>query len=332
MQINGYLAKSLRVTLLTVSAVLSATLVFAGTGTIDQASGKACVYCHGSKVANKKLHAPLADNECGPCHANSGGNHQRQKGLYSPKKPIAKLCVECHDNFNVGTSIHGPIKNDECLGCHYAHFSANKKLLRQPAGAQFCFSCHNQGKYRGTFPHQPVADGACLDCHTHHNSKSAKLLKQADICISCHDKSLVTGKSVHAPVREGDCGGCHDVHGGPRVRLLKGGHTGKAVSPFKKEDYELCFSCHDVKAFTEKKIDSATGFRDGTSNLHYVHVVGSGYACQNCHDFHAAGQDRLIREKFGKDKDQVTITFKLKEMGASCTTSCHDAMEYAPGK
>ena len=318
---------------LTILGVLMcAPVAFAGTGTVDQASGKACVYCHQTKVASKTLHAPLADNECTPCHANSGGNHQRQKGLYAPKTPTAKLCSECHDNFNIGTSVHGPIKKGECLGCHYAHFSVNKKLLRQPLGATFCFSCHNAEKFRGAFPHQPVADGACLDCHAHHNAKAPKLLKQADICFSCHDKSLATGKSVHAPVVEGDCGGCHDVHGGSRAKLLKGNLPQQATLPFTKEAYAFCFSCHDVKGFTEKKIDSATGFRDGTSNLHYVHVVGSSYACQNCHDVHAAPQERLIRDKFGKGKEQVTITFKLKESGGSCTTSCHDAMEYAPTK
>ena len=332
MQMNRYFVPYLRMALVTLLGVAAASTAFAGAGTIDQASGKACVYCHRSMVAGKNLHAPLADNECTPCHANSGGNHQRQLGLYTPKKPTAKVCAECHENLNTGKSVHGPIKKDECLGCHFAHFSENKKLLRQPAGATFCFSCHNAEKFRGSFPHQPVADGACLDCHSHHNSKAVKLLKQADICFSCHDKSLVTGKSVHAPVAEGDCGGCHDVHGGPRAKLLKGNHSAKAAAPFKKEDYELCFSCHEAKAFTEKKIDSATGFRDGSSNLHYVHVVGSGFACQNCHEFHAAGQERLIRAKFGKDKDQVTITFTVKEKGGSCTTSCHDAMEYAPGK
>lgn len=332
MQSNVYGKINAICALTLVGVLLCVTLALAGTGTVDPVSGKACAFCHQSKVASKTLHAPLADNECTPCHANSGGNHQRQKGLYAPKTPTAKMCAECHDNFNTGKSVHGPIKKDECLGCHYAHFSGNKKLLRQPLGTPLCFSCHNADKFKGTFPHQPVADGACGDCHNHHNSKAAHLLKADDICFSCHDKSLASGKSVHAPVAEGDCGGCHAVHGGPIAKLLKGAHPSQATIPMKRETYELCFSCHDPKGFTEKKIDSTTAFRDGTNNLHYVHVVGSGYACQNCHDFHATIQERLIRDKFGKDKDLVTITFKLKEEGGSCTTSCHDAMEYAPGK
>ncbi len=316
---------------LSVLAVAAGWAMAAEVGTIDPASGKPCYRCHPSKLDGKNIHEPLSGKECTPCHNTEGGDHQFKKGLFAVKVRGAKLCYDCHDNLSSEKSVHGPIQEGECGDCHAPHNSPNKKLLRF-TGSRLCFQCHDvKGFEKKKFPHAPVADGACLDCHSPHQAKAAKLIRQSQplICFNCHDSALAEGKSVHMPVASGECESCHAVHGSDNARLLKTGFPAEYNLPYSDNRYALCFTCHDSKSMTEEETENATAFRDGRQNLHYLHVNSkNGLNCTVCHDVHSSRQERLIKEKSGKGKDEVTIDYKATSDGGNCTVSCHDAVSY----
>lgn len=257
---------------------LSSTLVLFGFATpqgmaADPVTGKECRECHPSKLIGTTLHGPIKKGECEPCHISTGGNHQKQKGLFGPKAPGAKLCYQCHANLAQQKSVHGPIREGQCSGCHAPHSSPGPHLLRGE-GNGFCVQCHRKTIVAVKFAHQPVESGSCLDCHLPHQSNEPKLVKPADkgICLSCHDRSLVTGVSVHKPVATGQCAGCHDVHGGDNARLLK------AASAAPLKNAGLCYLCHQNLA-QEKSVHGP--IRQGD--------------CGSCHLPHNSGFKKLLR-------------------------------------
>ena len=213
----------LRVALAFWVGALSTTV--ASAVTIDPVSNKPCAQCHRSKVTGAFIHDALTDQECTPCHDNTGGNHQSNHALYAVKDKSAKLCYQCHDNQSSKKSVHPPIMEDDCLVCHVPHNSPLKNLLRYKV---------------------------------------------------------------------------------PR----------------------LCFQCHDRALLETKETDKATGFRDGTENLHFVHANVQQISCFTCHDIHASDQDHLIRPKGTNGTEAVTITYKATDKGGNCTVSCHDALGY----
>lgn len=224
---NNSMKKTL--VLVSVGLLLSATTALAAEskGTIDPVSGKPCYKCHFSHVNGPKLHDALSGNECTPCHSNTGGDHQKIRGLYSVKDKSAKLCWQCHDSVAGQKSVH-PIIEEGCLGCHAPHWSTRSNLLRATP-PELCFKCHDRNKVteKNTQKATDFRDGqenlhyvhftqnqiACLTCHSPHASNQLHMIRpkgfngkepvtityngtdKGGSCLpSCHDKMEYTRK------------------------------------------------------------------------------------------------------------------------------------------
>ncbi len=135
---------------------------------------------------------------------------------------------------------------------------------------------------------------------------SPKQLKNApvDLCLVCHNEEMETpfgniinmakflddNSYIHGPIMKGDCSACHNPHGSDYWRIVKKFFPQEFYAPFSLGMYELCFSCHDkTKALTEKT-STVTGFRNGQTNLHFMHVNKDykGRTCKACHDIHGS--------------------------------------------
>jgi hypothetical protein len=72
-----------------------------------------------------------------------------------------------------------------------------------------------------------------------------------------------------------------------------------------------------------------TNFRDGTRNLHYVHVNREkARNCTTCHDIHGSKYVHLIAEKVAFGKWEMPMKFDVNETGGSCSTGCHKKLNY----
>ena len=133
----------------------------------------------------------------------------------------------------------------------------------------------------------------------------------------------------HEPVGEGDCSTCHDPHGSDFTSILLAMYPPRFYSEFKEENYELCFQCHDASLVETKETSEATNFRDGTRNLHYVHVdLKKGRTCRACHEVHAGKNKKLVREHVPFGKWSLPLNFKKTTTGGSCTPGCHKPYTY----
>ncbi len=54
--------------------------------------------------------------------------------------------------------------------------------------------------------------------------------------------------------------------------LLVRVYSGTLYAPFSKNQYALCFGCHDQSLATQERTTIVTKFRNGETNLHFVHV------------------------------------------------------------
>jgi predicted CXXCH cytochrome family protein len=78
-----------------------------------------------------------------------------------------------------------------------------------------------------------------------------------------------------------------------------------------------------------------TRFRDGESNLHYVHVnQEKGRTCRACHEVHASKRPFHVRESvpFGSKGWLLEINFEALPDGGRCAPGCHEAKSYARGE
>jgi predicted CXXCH cytochrome family protein len=188
---------------------------------------------------------------------------------------------------------------------------------------------------------------ACASCHDAHASTTKGLLTRAsagEVCLACHDKEiqardrnidniaarLNTNPHHHGPLSSGDCAACHNAHGSKWPALASQAYPGDFYVAFRSETYQLCFECHEATAFASAETEDATGFRNGTQNLHYVHVNKSfkGRACHACHDPHASKNDKHIAEGVRFGKWTIPINFRPSPTGGSCGSGCHRPYGY----
>jgi hypothetical protein len=99
---------------------------------------------------------------------------------------------------------------------------------------------------------------------------------------------------------------------------------------FALEKYDLCFTCHEKQLVTTEKTTGLTKFRNGTTNLHFVHVNKSdkGRSCRACHTTHASANAHQIRDSVPFGSWQMPINYKAVESGGSCSPGCHKAYSY----
>jgi len=320
-----------------------------------------CLACH---QAHSSILPALLVKEgrdlCLSCHANvitapgavDEGNDA--EGV-SPHGPVAPDMFQgaprvLFANHNADRIVHEPVLG-ECSQCHNPHGSTEAAMLLQPQ-ASLCSTCHADVAEKiaaATVGHSVVtADRACMNCHTPHESAVDHLLREDAIklCLSCHEQevqradgsivgamsSLATQHtSLHDPINDG-CADCHDVHGGSHANLLTSTFTSEFYqSPEDATAYALCLSCHDSKLISQERTTDATNFREGSLNLHYVHVTqpgAKGRSCRVCHDTHAAKAPHLLLEQVAYGEWRIPIGFEVTETGGSCAAGCHRPRTY----
>ncbi|HET9754102.1 MAG TPA: cytochrome c3 family protein [Myxococcales bacterium] len=296
-------------------------------------------------------HSPYEVGDCSLCHQRK---NPRDPGPVS----IAgdKGCTVCHEEFlELAKSRrfkHAPGKVG-CIGCHNPHNASVKGLLLRPAPA-LCLECHTgiTAMMNLQVKHAAVTqDASCMNCHDPHASNVEHLLSRLpfDQCVQCHGKDGITdsagakltnigtlleqNKVHHGPVAQKDCSACHQPHGSAIFRLLRAPYPATFYAPFEVKTYEMCFGCHDEQLVTAERTTTATRFRDGDRNLHFLHVnkPDRGRTCRACHEVHASQKVYQIRESvpFGSRGYLLKVNFVKRADGGDCTQTCHTARAYS---
>lgn len=305
---------------------------------------QSCAACHAETTQGMAfLHGPTAIGQCTICHDPHSSD---EKGLLV--EPHTELCFSCHEttreDLKTFPFVHQPAA-DNCISCHNSHGADNPMMLIADT-PQLCYPCHEKIQTvaeTALHPHTPVTEtGGCLKCHTPHASTVRFGLK-ADpmtLCLTCHSEPVpmdsnevlpafshqIAGKDFHhGPIAQRECSGCHDTHGSDHFRLLVKEYPATFYSPFKREHYDLCFSCHPDTLVLTRRTDQLTDFRNGDQNLHFLHVNKErrGRSCRTCHETHASRSPKHIRSSVPYGRWELPIRFKPTETGGSCQTGCH---------
>jgi len=295
-------------------------------------------------------HSAFEDGDCSICHKNKDA-----KDPGPLKGPVNALCLDCHEDFSKLMSLkfsHVPAK-ESCVSCHNPHNSKIKKLLVDESDT-LCLSCHDDIKKlasQSKVPHAALTTGAkCSNCHNPHGANVEHLLQRLpyDLCVTCHGKDgvedhegkkltnmktlLAENPELHGPVADKDCSACHNPHGGENFRLLNHEYPAKFYSGFDPKVYALCFECHEETIVTKAETTTLTQFRNGSTNLHFVHVnkAERGRTCRACHEVHAAKQKHQIRDgvPYGSKGWILKINYTRTSNGGSCEKTCHEARSY----
>ncbi|NTV50419.1 MAG: cytochrome C [Geobacteraceae bacterium] len=312
-----------------------------------------CFGCHDSAPFSQKfVHGPVATGSCNVCH----DPHQSDvKSLL--KGASRELCLSCHSDFaakmQAASIIHPPVKKEPCTSCHNPHSSLWPNMLKKGM-PDLCTECHKETAKKiknAKVPHKPVNEGRlCASCHSAHFSKAKGLMSTDDeksTCLSCHNndklgnpplanvkKDLEGKKHVHGPIKKGLCSGCHAPHGSNFPRILTGNYPSEFYVPFKEGSYSFCLKCHDKNIVNFAETTIYTKFRNGSRNLHFVHVNNSkGRNCKACHETHASNGTKLISAegtKFGEWRVQSRL--QLTSTGGSCAPGCHRRYSYDRAK
>ncbi len=313
-----------------------------------------CEVCH-ARAQGLMMHEPYGEGHCTTCHDPHASDFP---GLMRDGTSLDN-CRTCHAElvatFESVQRSHLKIENT-CLACHDGHASDYPGHLVGQA-AELCLSCHEDIKQSidtAIVAHDAVLSGErCLACHDPHASDRPMMLRdgQGQVCLECHAKSLVandgrtipemtselTGRTFsHGPVKAGHCTACHSVHGARQARLLKKASPVIPIGDFDIENYALCFTCHSPALALEQTTETATRFRDGDVNLHYLHIHAGdrGRTCTSCHAVHGSNQPRDIAPlvRFEGSDWLMPIDFELTANGGSCASGCHARLGYSRSK
>ncbi len=304
-----------------------------------------CNECHELKIPETNVvHNPVSSGRCNKCH----DPHQNENGSFLKQK-APELCYRCHDDVATEMGMantHAPAKED-CFKCHDAHSNQQSYLLPDTL-PNLCYSCHTDFKNKlanSSSLHKAVNEGKyCANCHSAHGSSEKSIIKDdgKQVCLNCHDKEykseertivniqklLENSKSIHGPVNS-NCSACHDPHAANNMDLLKDKFPVGAYAPVTKENFALCFDCHNTELIEKERTRTATNFRNGDRNLHFVHTSGNrGRNCTTCHNMHASKNDHLIEDKAPYGNWEMPIKYKHNKNGGSCFPGCHKEQKY----
>jgi DmsE family decaheme c-type cytochrome len=244
-------------------------------GARNDASGSACMACHGDasehlKDPSKKPTNALTDKNataadksqvCLNCHAGA-----RQLAFWSSgaHKKNDVSCIDCHD---VHAGLAG--NNDKMLrvGQTVSPYVTTARKLAYKT----CVSCHKEQREEILRPsHHPIVEGkvACHDCHDPHGAMTPVMLKAEsyqDLCQTCHTDKRGPWIHEHPPVVE-NCATCHTPHGSAHNRLLA------------QKPPALCGDCHPG--------GHTHGLYDGRGTIPGINpsnIRFEGSGCVNCH-------------------------------------------------
>lgn len=316
-----------------------------------------CYQCHDQKQKEGKkfVHGPVVAGACTACH----NPHESENSTLLVAPSINDLCTSCHEAkremFAKNSTMHPPVV-DSCVNCHDPHTEDHKFQLRAEPKKDLCLTCHvDKKEHINTVTTKHGAIGRankCQECHDPHGSNTERMIKAPtvkDMCLSCHNEKLVTDETGyelddlakhlqantdhHGPIQWNDCAVCHNPHGSDNFRMLNKPFPEKFYAKFDKNNL-LCLNCHEAEKFTDIKTTTATNFRNGDKNIHYVHVASTekGRTCRACHDFHgSSGTENTphhLREKTQFGKINFPLRYIPTENGGSCAPACHARRAY----
>ena len=248
------------------------------------------------------------------------------------------ITADCHATMGTEQFVHDPVAGNECDACHAAtgrnHPGETGAFELTEQGTALCLQCHDRPGEGKKYPHPPVEED-CTVCHNPHQGNLDKFLHKetGKLCLMCHeqiDTIITEAESQHEPVAEGECLQCHISHGSDFSPLLKVFYPRNTYTEYSDKKFALCLECQRKEVFRLKKTMSATNFRNGDQNLHFVHVNRQkGRVCVNCHGIHGADLPKLIHSTspaFGAWN--IPIDFIKTETGATCVTGCHKEKSY----
>ena len=306
-----------------------------------------CAKCHSMDIAGNNFgHGPFMSDQCSSCHT---GHQSDYKSLVVEAEPY--LCFRCHqekeDDLEL-VNIH-PVFEEGCLDCHSPHSSPTKYML-VTAGNELCFKCHDNIKTEvnnAKVVHSPLTNGMCVSCHSPHAGELTSLLisEQPNLCFNCHSENInnkekyidiyarLSKEYVHKPLLTGPCTDCHLPHISSNTNLLSGAFPKGNYTKPKIENFSMCFKCHDSNKITNKTTKTDTGFRDGSKNLHTLHVMKKkSISCQSCHDMHGADHQHIIGNVVYFGKWEMPINYTVNEVGGTCLPGCHVQYSYDRNK
>ncbi|HWI41061.1 MAG TPA: cytochrome c3 family protein, partial [Verrucomicrobiae bacterium] len=286
--------------------------------------------------------------QCAYCH---NPHESDEKGLL--RKKSRDVCLGCHGDFATAMAkaavVHPPVQNDPCTRCHNPHGSKVLHVLNSKM-PDVCIGCHVRiGKKiaEAKTQHKPLLENeSCGNCHSSHFSPSRGLLASAEksVCLGCHGKDglgkpplrniskEIDGKKVlHGPIQKGKCSACHDPHGSDYFRMLPAQYPKSFYTKGSEGNYDACLTCHNKDIARYSETETATNFRNGRQNLHYLHVgfKMKGRSCRACHDVHGSNGPKLVSVEgspFGEWK--IPTRFVQTPTGGSCSPGCHRLLKY----
>ena len=302
---------------------------------LKKSYNKLCLTCHKPQrlYSGAIKHKPVKDGYCGLCHDSHASNFEHRLIDVG-----VNLCFVCHEDMLEGMTrkyIHTPILKTGCSGCHGSHAGKNKALLKVTTG-ELCFTCHEEKRKevnQYARKHKPALEGRCITCHSPHYSEMKYLLRDEidTLCYNCHKDNAVWKEKQfqHGPVVQGNCTACHNPHGSDNAFILRSPFPHKFYTEYEKDKYSLCFLCHKEPLVTVEETETITNFRNGTFNLHKLHVhKKKGRSCRACHDVHASDQEGRIRDEFPFGNMKIELQYSKTETGGSCISGCHVETKY----
>lgn len=309
-----------------------------------------CGQCHLSQVGVDKefVHGPVAAGACSLCHLSHSSTEPRL--LRADGETTCLAChVEMTELLAAPNSVHTPVK-EGCVQCHDPHSSDHRYQLKNEQ-ALLCADCHGpmiEELRAQPFQHAAMeTEQGCAHCHDVHASPLPKMLKHpvGSLCMSCHDQAierpdgtalvgmgemLRNSAHLHGPLNEGNCAACHDPHGSFTFSLLRDPYPKSFYAPWEAENYALCFRCHQAAACSTPTTEHLTNFRNGDTNLHFIHVHDKkkGRTCRACHDTHASDRPKHVTEGVPFGTWEIPINFEMTTTGGSCSPGCHSEKKY----
>jgi predicted CXXCH cytochrome family protein len=260
---------------------------------------ESCIDCHSDLMGQEVKH-PVASDACDNCHQSTGASHP-EEGVrgFTLMDRIPDLCFYCHEEFGAFDVQHLPVARGECLSCHDAHSSSVSALLKS-AERELCLSCHNR-EYKSD------------------SSRTGNIGRQVTI-----------PQLEHSAISGGGCLFCHKPHHSEHRSLLTDVYPPGTYVEGDPDHYPLCFQCHDPDLIIAEETEWGTAFRDGTRNLHSLHVKGTkGRNCRLCHNLHGSAQKFLIEESVVFGEWVMEMKYVSNENGGSCLPGCHGYQNYS---
>jgi predicted CXXCH cytochrome family protein len=331
-------------------ALLLASTNPANAAPFDELHGKTCTSagCHPQDLGTPGVisHPSFLEGWCDRCHTD----HTQSTPMLLKADP-AELCLQCHEKTETHErAVQHPPGGQTCVDCHSPHQGSVRHLLRDEDMLLDCSRCHAEDLAEAQakpFRHRffnPVSE--CGSCHYAHQGSEGGYLREnlGETCLTCHEMSIrVEGRNlesvgqviqkatnVHQPLKDFACHACHTPHGSLQPSLLRDDYPAGNYASYQRENYQLCWNCHDAGLVESAETRADTGFRDGSRNLHSLHVMQSkrGRACHICHSAHASERSHLLRETIRFESWDGDFLFDELPEGGRCTTACHRPMEY----